>query len=77
MVIPPEELGEINRKLSKLVIEDKYEKKQVKKQHVKAVRENLRAQKKNYNKAVNQHQCPTCGGNLILRKIRLLLWMQQ
>lgn len=62
------ELEEINRALEHLIIEDKKEKKTIKKQHVQSLKTNLINQKVIETERTKQNQCPKCGGELSLKK---------
>lgn len=62
------ELQEINRALERLIIKDKKEKKQLKKQHVQSLKTNIKNQKVVETEREKQNQCPKCGGELSLKK---------
>lgn len=66
--LSPSELNEINRALEGLLITDKKEKKQMKKQHVADIRSNQkeRIQKEKGNS--QEHVCPKCHGELSKKK---------
>ncbi|WP_235802030.1 topoisomerase DNA-binding C4 zinc finger domain-containing protein [Ureibacillus massiliensis] len=51
-----------------MVIEDKKEKKHLKKQHVHTLKTNLRSQKVKETENIKQNSCSKCGGELILKR---------
>lgn len=62
------ELQEINRVLEGLLVHDKKEKKQMKKQHVMALKNNQNEKLRVEKEQVKQNVCPKCGGGLSLKK---------
>lgn len=65
--ISASELQTINQALEGLVIEDKKEKQQLKKQHVHTLKTNLRSQKVKETESIKQNSCPKCGEELTLK----------
>ena len=51
-----------------LVVEDKKEKKQLKKQHMQTLKHNLKNQNAIQKEKIRQNKCPNCGGVLSIRK---------
>jgi ribosomal protein L32 len=62
------ELQKINQDLRKLLITDKKEKRQLKKQHVQAIKAKLSEKERKEKEKVRNHVCPKCGGALSLKK---------
>ncbi|MED4206650.1 NERD domain-containing protein [Neobacillus mesonae] len=62
------ELQQINRALDRLILTDKKEKRELKRQHVQAIKIDRQMMAKKEIENIEQNVCPKCGGALSLRK---------
>ncbi|WP_157888214.1 nuclease-related domain-containing protein [Bacillus marinisedimentorum] len=66
--ISGQKLREINRKLDRLVIKDKKEKRRVSKLHVESIKSSQSEKVRQINDSRDRNICPKCGGSLSLKK---------
>ncbi|WP_053360932.1 NERD domain-containing protein [Bacillus sp. FJAT-27251] len=62
------ELREINRALEGLILKDKNQKRQIKKQHVADIKNNRKEKVRKEKRDIRENVCPKCSGQLSMKK---------